>query len=612
MAGASDWALQTFPSGEQRSCTAFCGLLLCDVGMLFRRSRGAPWLGVAAVTLVSAAHAASYYVAPTGAGQDCTRATPCALSLAVSVAAAGDTVYLMDGVYSEGLAPRNSGTPDAWITFQADECALPIIQGQGESTVPDDDGNLPSGVWSNTASYVRFVGLVSRYWDSGFANGWTGEIGDNSNGHWEIVNCIADGNGRTGMGMYSASGFTVRESIAAHNGGNPTGSWSSGIQLYSVYGTTTDNVVERNVSFENYDAEKNNDGSGFIVDEDTQGTSFINNIGFRNGGSCMRLTRSHNTHMSHFTCFHNGQNPLANSPTNPGELYWTDQESRDTTTLQGSIAVASGSDTDPEALRFPPESGLSNNLTLDSGATPFLTDPAGTNPDFRLAAAAAAEVENLGAAGADVDIGFDPKCIVKQAPNAPYQQTWWIYSIDYAYIQSIGGVAQCFHPKPRTGGADLGAYELSGEPHAFSQPGGCVPDENRDPGTAVAITAAASTTDTTTASTGGTSTTSGTAGSSTTTAGATSTVDTASSSSGTSMTAASGATDTSGTATATVAAIGAGGNGAAPASSGGDGDGGCGCRTAGVGGRRTEDTALTFALLGIGMLALRRRGDSPG
>lgn len=584
--------------------------------MLHRSFGVAFWVGVSVAAITSAARAATYYVAPTGDGQQCTRAEPCALSLGAAVAVAGDTVVLMDGIYNQGFTPQNSGTPEAWITFQADECALPIIQGEGESTIPDADGNLPSGVWTNTASYLRFVGIVSRYWDSGFSNGWTGEIGDNSNGHWEIINCIAEGNGRTGMAMYSATGFTVRESIAAHNGGNPEGSWSSGIQLYSVYGTPEDNVIERSISFENYDAEKNNDGSGFIVDESTQATSFINNIGFRNGGSCLRLTRSHNTHMSHFTCYHNGQNPLANSPTNPGELYWTDQESRDTTTLVNSIAIASGSDTDPEALRFPPDAGLSNNLTLDSGATPFFTDPDGTNPDFRPPSTAAQQVENLGTTGADVDIGFDPKCIVKQNPNAPYQQTWWIYSVDYDYIQSIGGVANCFHPKARTGGADLGAYELSGEPHTFSQPGSCVPDENRDPGTAVAITAAASTTDTTTTSTEGTSTTTsgatttGAGGAATTTSSATSTVDGATSSSTTTATTAGGAASTNGTAT-NAAATGAGGNGAAPTGGGDAGsEEGCGCRMPGGRGGPAPGAGLALTLLGAGVFARRRRGSA--
>jgi hypothetical protein len=38
-------------------------------------------------------------------------------------------------------------------------------------------------------------------------------------------------------------------------------------------------------------------------------------------------------------------------------------------------------------------------------------------------------------------------------------QSWWLYSVDYAYIKSIGGVAQCFHPKARNSSAiDIGAY----------------------------------------------------------------------------------------------------------------------------------------------------------
>jgi len=572
---------------------------------MFRWLRVAFGLG----TVTSFAHGATYYVAPAGEGAECTRAAPCALSLGAEVAVAGDTVYLMDGIYDQGLTPRNSGTPDAWITFQADECALPILEGEGEGAVPDEDGNVPSGVWSASGSYLRFVGIVSRYWDSGFANGWTGEIGDNSNGHWEIINCIGDGNGRTGMGMYSASGFTVRESIAAHNGGNPTGSWSSGIQLYAVHGTPDDNIIERSVSFENYDAQKNNDGSGFIVDEETQGASFINNIGFRNGGSCLRLTHSHNTHMSHFTCFHNAQNPMANSPTDPGEFYWTDQASRDTTLLTNTIAAASGSATDAAALVFPPESGLSNNLTLDSGATPFFTDPEGANPDFRPPSTAAAQVENLGAAGAEVDIGFDPKCIILESPNAPYQQQWWIYSVDYDYIRSIGGVAKCFHPKPRTLGADLGAYELSGEPHAFSEPGGCVPDENRDPGTAVGITAATATTTatTTTATTTTTSTSATTSGST-----STSTESTTSTATTTGM---GGASTTASVATSAVASTGSPGvggadSGAAATDDGASSEAGCGCRISGggSGSGRAASAGGSLVLLLAGLWSSRRRG----
>src|SRR5690606_24902467 len=157
---------------------------------------------------------------------------------------------------------------------------------------------------------------------------------------------------------------------------------------------------------------------------------------------CMRLTRSENTRMLHFSCFHNGMNPAANSPTTPGEFYFTDRQSRNTASLVNSLAAASGSDTDPEVFRFPPTTGLSNNLTVDSGPAAFYAAPEGNHPDFRPPASAREQVENQGTPdGAPaVDIGFDPRCIKKADPGVPYQQSWWTHAIDYDYIRRIGGV----------------------------------------------------------------------------------------------------------------------------------------------------------------------------
>jgi hypothetical protein len=432
----------------------------------------------------ASAFAATYYVGPMGAGQTCSRDVPCSLSDGALKAMAGDTVILLDGTYHEPLNPENSGTPDAWITFKADECALPIIEGPGEAILMLDPA--PSGVFSNTASYLRFIGIASRHWDSGFTNGWTGKDTTNSNGHIEYINCIGDGNGRTGFAMYSAGAFTTRECISAHNGGNPTGSWSSGIQLYSVPASLGQTLIERNVSFENTDAEKKSDGSGFIVDESTIGAIFKNNLAFANGGSCMRMTRSESTKMYNFTCYHNGMNPEATGPTNPGEVYFNDDRSRTDVLFTNAIAAAAGTPQDITVYRNPPSMGISAaNLTIDSGPTPFFTDPDGVNPDFRPPAQAAAQVENLGDSNGapEVDIGFDPKCIIKRNPEVPFQGSWWIHSIDYDYIRSIGGIAKCFHPKARTGGVDLGAYEMSGPPHTFSTPGSCVPTPDPSPTT---------------------------------------------------------------------------------------------------------------------------------
>src|SRR5690348_4719903 len=87
-----------------------------------------------ALFLVSAAARATvYYVSPTGPGTgtpDCTHDSPCALSYGAATAAAGDTVVLLDGTYANRpLTPAKSGTASAWITFQADPGAVPILDG---------------------------------------------------------------------------------------------------------------------------------------------------------------------------------------------------------------------------------------------------------------------------------------------------------------------------------------------------------------------------------------------------------------------------------------------------------------------------------------------------
>ena len=137
-------------------------------------------LGIA----VPNAEAATWYVSPDGTKtSECTdRSAPCALASAAAGAMAGDTVVLMDGVYkNQQVQVAHSGTSSAWITFQADDCATPIIEGAG---VGPTDTNQDTGVGSSTATYLRFVGIVSRGWSAGFGNGWTGTDTTTSNGHF--------------------------------------------------------------------------------------------------------------------------------------------------------------------------------------------------------------------------------------------------------------------------------------------------------------------------------------------------------------------------------------------------------------------------------------------
>src|SRR5689334_8134105 len=116
-------------------------------------------LAAALLAQAPRAEAASvYYVSPAGTGCDCTRSSPCPLSVGATNAQAGDTVVLLDGTYqNQSLNPVNSGTSSAWITFQADNGAVPILDGGG--------GDIKStGVGSDTSVYVRYVGIVTRNW----------------------------------------------------------------------------------------------------------------------------------------------------------------------------------------------------------------------------------------------------------------------------------------------------------------------------------------------------------------------------------------------------------------------------------------------------------------
>ena len=376
------------------------------------------------MALTGVASAATWYVSPTGTGvpdggvPNCSsRATPCDLASAAAGAIAGDTVILMDGVYKTQLSVANSGTSSAWITFQADTCATPIIQGPG---VGPTDTNQDTGVGSSTATYVRFVGIVSTGWSTGFGNGWTGTDTTTSNGNFEYDDCVADFNGRTGITFFSAQGIKVKNCIVAHNGSSTAESWSSGVTLYEAQGGAGASTIEGNVSFENMDGQKHTDGSGFIIDEYSDGATFINNIAFRNGGSCLRLTKSMNCKFINNSCYHDAQDTADTGPSNPSEVYFTKDSNNSTTTgtsFLNNVFVATGTGPGATAIYNQPTSGWANNQTA-TGTVSYFTSPDGTNPDFTLASGSA--LIGKGGSGSGVpsnDIGFDPKCIAKTDPD---------------------------------------------------------------------------------------------------------------------------------------------------------------------------------------------------
>ena len=247
----------------------------------------------------------------------------------------------------------------------------------------------------------------------------------------------------------------------------------------TLFEATGTNLIEGNVSFENTDGERHTDGSGFIVDEGSNGATFVNNIAFGNSGSCLRLTKSSGTKFVNNTCYRNSQfGSMATGPTNPGELYFTNGG----VTVQGvtftnNVIVGTGqAPAGSQPIQNQPTSGWSNNV-VTTGTPTFFTAPTGTNPSF-VPASGDTMLTGKGATGSAVptaDIGLDPKCIVKRTPIMVGQVarvSTWQYDVDIDYIKSIGGVAKCFNPKARSGTPDIGAYRPGTVTTAM--PGSCV------------------------------------------------------------------------------------------------------------------------------------------
>lgn len=399
----------------------------------------------------------AFYAAPKGSGNACSLTAPCALGAALGKAAAGVTVYLRGGTYdgSGYLSVSASGTASNWVVISAYPCELPIV---------DLGANGSIGVGG---SYVSFRGIAAINGSSGFGNKWTGGGTTNSNGNIEYLNCIADMNSANGIAFRSAKGIHIKQCIAAHTGWSTTSSWSSGVDIFGAQGTPEDNIVEQTIAFENVDMQHHSDGSGFIVDDTGTGTLFANNIGFRNGGSCIRLTTSTGTHLINNTCYNNGLDPAAGSdaeysqPKTPDEIFFSSSETTKGAVLYNNLVVATGKGGDTQAIFGSNGATVGNNLTDNKNTTDYWVDATGTNPDFHLMSTASTAVaKGTSTEAPSEDIGFDPKCLTKKAPTGAGVQSWWLYSVDYDYIKSIGGIAQCFHPKARAGTPDIGAYAL--------------------------------------------------------------------------------------------------------------------------------------------------------
>lgn len=438
---------------------------------MLHRLRHSPLCAVWVLLFGGTALGADIYVSPSGGGDGSSAQSPTSLNDANARVAAGDTVWLAGGVYSSSIAPRASGTAQAWITYQALDGALPII---------DDAG---SGVNLTTSEYVVVDGVVARNNQyMGFTNQYTDMCsqGAVNNGHLQFRNVIAEGNGISGIAFFCATGITIERAIVAHNGLGS--SWSSGVNIYGSAGGASANVVRAVVAFENIDiSEANTDGNGFIMDIGADGVLFENCVGFRNGGSCFRVTKSTNAQFINNTCWNNGQ---FDEPGYGDEIFFSNQGDEAGAVVRNNLLVASSGHAPIGWITtgFVDE----NNIKLEGGVSaPFVQPDAA---DFRLAEGDGQAIDQGSASAApETDIGFDPQCIKQGAGTFPQCGSsngcdgkigWFQYGIDYEYIERIGGVRYCFQPGARDAAPDIGAYEHGAVPiEPLLPPGG---DETSD------------------------------------------------------------------------------------------------------------------------------------
>jgi chitodextrinase len=102
------------------------------------------------LSLTGIANAATYYASPSGSGTTCSSSSPCSLTTGLERVAAGDTLFLKDGVYNQSLKIAKSGSSGSYITIKA--------QNDGQATVITNS-SAPA-CFINSKSYVDLEGIV--------------------------------------------------------------------------------------------------------------------------------------------------------------------------------------------------------------------------------------------------------------------------------------------------------------------------------------------------------------------------------------------------------------------------------------------------------------------
>jgi parallel beta-helix repeat protein len=217
---------------------------------------------------------------------------------------AGDVVKVRAGTYSDVqnclscsdnavLQVVNSGTPSAWISFEAETNDSVILSGakgaaHGVQVIRTHDGRVPR--------YVSFKGFTIRDFSSNCV--YVRETSDVALSDLDISGCHGGA-----VELHLSARVTLEDSRIHHN---PLAGWTSAVDLYKCQ---DGNVIRGNRIWANEDMDsRESEGHGLTMDycQTAGGATIENNIIWGNEGWCIVIFFSDGAIIRNNTCWMNG------------------------------------------------------------------------------------------------------------------------------------------------------------------------------------------------------------------------------------------------------------------------------------------------------------------